>query len=91
MERVWDRLPCVIRIFKKQTIADSAAGVHSMSLTLAYADGKPWALRVEDNRLPEHKYFKVGKPPDYGGNFFASYPMQPDDAVRYKGVAHRHG
>ena len=71
--------------------ADRAACEHSMSLTLAYADGNPWALSVEDIPLPEHQYFKAGQTPDYGDNAFAAYPMQPGDAVLYKGVSHRHG
>lgn len=71
--------------------ADRAACEHSMSLTLAYADGNPWALSVEDTPLTEDKYFKAGQAPDYGGNTFAAFPMQPGDAVLYKGIAHRHG
>ena len=71
--------------------ADRAACEHSMSLTLAYGDEEPWALSVEDQRLPEDKYFKAGQEADYGGNSYADFAMLPGDAVLYQGVAHRHG
>ena len=71
--------------------ADRAACEHSMSLTLAYADDKPWALSVEDAALDENQYFKAGQAPDYGDNAYADFAMQPGDAVLYKGVEHRHG
>jgi hypothetical protein len=71
--------------------ADRAACEHSMSLTLAYADAQPWALSVEDEKLNEEQYFDPGQSPDYGDNAYSSYPMQPGDAVVYKGIEHRHG
>lgn len=86
---------CFFRSYQEGDIcrihADRAACEHSMSLTLAYADNKPWALSVEDDRLPEEKYFQAGQAPDYGGNTYSAYPMKPGDAVLYQGVAHRHG
>lgn len=71
--------------------ADRAACEHSLSLTLAYGDNKPWALSVEHEPLPEDRYFKAGMSDDYGGAPYADIPMQPGDAVLYKGIAHRHG
>ena len=71
--------------------ADRAACEHSLSLTLAYADGRPWALSVEDAPLPKNLYFKAGQTPDYGENMYTDFPMQPGDAVLYKGIEHRHG
>ncbi len=71
--------------------ADRAACEHSLSLTLAYADGRPWALSVEDEALPTNLYFKAGQAPDYGENAYTDFTMQPGDAVLYKGIEHRHG
>lgn len=71
--------------------ADRAACEHSLSLTLAYADDAPWALSVEHDPLPQERYFKSGMEDDYGGNDYTDMPMQPGDAVLYKGIAHRHG
>jgi hypothetical protein len=71
--------------------ADRAACEHSLSLTLAYADNTPWALSVEDEALSSEKYFQAGQTQDYGTNSFAEFPMQPGDAVLYKGISHRHG
>lgn len=71
--------------------ADRAACEHSLSLTLAYADGDPWALSVEEDSLDPSEYFKSGQKADYGGNAFVDFPMRPGDAVLYKGIQHRHG
>lgn len=71
--------------------ADRAACEHSLSLTLAYGDDRPWALSVEDEPLPEETYFKAGMSDDYGGASYTDMPMQPGDAVLYKGIEHRHG
>lgn len=71
--------------------ADRAACEHSLSLTLSYADQKPWALSVEDKALETDRYFKAGQAADYGGSSYTDFPMQPGDAVLYKGIEHRHG
>lgn len=71
--------------------ADRAACEHSMSLTLAYGDDKPWALSVEDEALNEDVYFKAGQAQDYGGKSYTDFPMTPGDAVLYRGIEHRHG
>lgn len=71
--------------------ADRAACQHSMSLTLAYADGKPWALSMEDSPMPKEKWGNSGQEADYGANSYSEFPMQCGDAVLYKGIIHRHG
>ncbi len=71
--------------------ADRAACQHSLSLTLAYSENEPWALSVENEALPEARYFKAGQEADYGDKAYTDFPMQPGDAVLYKGVEHRHG
>lgn len=67
--------------------SDRPSCEHSLSLTLAYSDGKAWN-------------FDVGKQPietpqavaDQFGDVPAStIVMEPGDAVLYRGVTHRHG
>lgn len=70
--------------------ADRMACEHSMSLTLAYGEDKPWALSVEDKPLTPEQYFNAGQEQDYGGNAYSDFAMQPGDAVLYKGIEHRH-
>ena len=68
--------------------ADRPSCEHSMSLTLAYADGRPWPLDL--GSAPQD-----GTPgplaDDFGDEAFASLAMQPGDAVLYRGVRLRHG
>ena len=71
--------------------ADRAACEHSMSLTLGYGNDKAWSLSVEDEALPPKKWFNSGQDADYGGNSYTNFPMNPGDAVLYKGIIHRHG
>ncbi|HEX8124129.1 MAG TPA: hypothetical protein VF548_00940 [Allosphingosinicella sp.] len=59
---------------------------HSLSLTLGYSDGKPWALEVETERSDPSA--KVDE--DFGGPSSA-IAMAVGDAVLYRGVDHRHG
>lgn len=71
--------------------ADRMACEHSLSMTLAYGDNKPWALSVEEQPLPQEKWMKAGQEANYGDNSYVEFPMLPGDAVLYKGVMHRHG
>lgn len=71
--------------------ADRAACEHSMSLTLSYADDTPWALSVENDPIAPDTYFNAGQALDYGGNAYTDFPMNPGDAVLYKGIQNRHG
>jgi hypothetical protein len=59
---------------------------HSLSLTLGYSDGKPWALELETERSDPSA--KVDE--DFGGPRSA-IAMAVGDAVLYRGVEHRHG
>lgn len=61
---------------------------HSLSLTLAYSDGKPWSLEVGRTRYPEPSS-RVEE--DFGDEPYSSIAMQPGDGVLYQGVHHRHG
>lgn len=60
---------------------------HSLSLTLGYSDGKPWALEVEKERTAPSSAIAD----TFDDGRFASLEMQIGDAVLYQGVNHRHG
>ena len=60
---------------------------HSLSLTLAYSDGRPWNLEL--GRTRQEPSARVEE--DFGEEPFSSLAMEPGDAVLYQGVHHRHG
>jgi hypothetical protein len=67
---------------------DRPACEHSMSLTLAYSDGKTWPLELgrEGRDGPQDQIAA-----DFGPETKASLAMEVGDAVAYRGVDHRHG
>ena len=67
---------------------DRLACEHSLSLTIAYADDRPWALSVGTERLdaPDGRVAE-----DFGGEAFGSSAMAAGDGVAYQGTHHRHG
>jgi len=67
--------------------SDRHACEHSLSLTLAVSDDRPWALSVETRRLDGPT---AAVDPDFGEEPFGTVPMMPGDAVLYQGVHHRH-
>jgi hypothetical protein len=71
--------------------ADRPACEHSLSLTLAYADGLPWALEVADARVSEAQRRTTRGDEDFGEEAHSAYPMSPGDAVIYRGFDYRHG
>ena len=80
------------RIYQKDDVckvhSDRHACEHSLSLTLAVSDDRPWALAVEKRRLDGPTKSVTD---DFGPGDFGSVPMMPGDAVVYQGVHHRHG
>ena len=67
---------------------DRPACEHSLSLTIAYGEERPWALSVEKTRT------EVPRPEvteDFGFQPFGSVLMRPGDGVLYQGTHHRHG
>lgn len=68
--------------------SDRPACEHSLSLTVAYGDGLPWALSVATERTVEPLPTIAD---DFGKQPFGSVAMQPGDAVLYQGTHHRHG
>ena len=67
--------------------SDRASCEHSLSLTLGYSDDKPWDLQIGSSLVEEPR----APAEDFGDEPYSSIPMQPGDAVLYKGVEHRHG
>jgi hypothetical protein len=60
---------------------------HSLSLTLAYSEDRPWELQL--GRL--HQSPSAAVEEDFGSEAFSSLAMNVGDAVLYQGVHHRHG
>ncbi len=83
---------CYFRIYQAGDICrvhgDRPACEHSLSLTIALADQKPWALSVAADRIAAPK---ASADADFGGAPFGSVAMGEGDAVMYQGVHHRHG
>lgn len=79
------------RIYPKGDIcrvhSDRPSCEHSLSLTLAYSDGKPWDLQIGTRPVEDPKSLHD----DFGDEPFSSIAMQPGDAVLYRGVKRRHG
>ncbi|HYJ81312.1 MAG TPA: hypothetical protein VEW26_00490 [Allosphingosinicella sp.] len=60
---------------------------HSLSLTLGYSDGRPWALQVAKARSEPSSRVD----PDFGPEPHSSIEAEVGDAVLYQGLYHRHG
>jgi len=67
--------------------SDRASCEHSLSLTLAYSDGEPWALDIGKDRIDDTQPIEEG----FGDKPFSSILMQPGDGVLYQGYDLRHG
>jgi len=61
---------------------------HSLSLTLGYSNGRPWALEVGKTA---HGQPSAEVAEDFGAEPHVSVAMEVGDAVLYQGVRHRHG
>jgi hypothetical protein len=79
------------RIYQKDDIcrvhSDRPSCEHSVSLTLAYSDGKPWPLEVGSRRVVQEEPCVE----DFGDEPYSAVEMQPGDAVLYRGIDLRHG
>ena len=79
------------RIYQKDDIcrvhSDRPSCEHSVSLTLAYSDGKPWDLQIGSREVAGPDYLHE----DFGDEPYASIAMNPGDAVLYRGTQLRHG
>ena len=67
---------------------DREACEHSMSLTLAYSDGKPWPLELGQVGVEGPQDLIAA---DFGSEPKSSLVMEVGDAVAYQGVDYRHG
>lgn len=86
---------CYFRSYQQGDVcrvhADRPACEHSLSLTLAYADDRPWALSVASEPIDPSEPGNLGLAGDFQGRPHRDFPMAPGDAVLYRGVHHRHG
>jgi hypothetical protein len=67
--------------------SDRPSCEHSLSLTLAYSDERPWAFEIGDNPVSEPQPIRDG----FEGSPNCSIIMKAGDAVLYQGVRYRHG
>jgi len=67
--------------------SDRPSCEHSLSLTLGYSDGKPWAFEIGDAPIDTALPIKD----DFENDAHSTIAMQPGDAVLYQGVRYRHG
>lgn len=68
--------------------SDRQACEHSLSLTIAYGEDRPWTLSVATERS------EVPQPlvaDDFGSQPYGSVAMAAGDGVLYQGTHHRHG
>ena len=88
-----DLLPsfCYFRIYgegdKCRVHSDRPACEYSISLTLAYSDGKPWPLDVGLDPVETPAELSDG----FGDAPYRALSMMPGDGVLYQGVRTRHG
>ena len=89
-----DLLPtyAYFRLYQKGDVCrvhtDRLACEHSLSLTIAYGDDRPWALSVGTEAIAEPRPLVID---DFDGSPYDSVAMRPGDGVLYQGVHHRHG
>jgi len=67
--------------------SDRLACEHSLSLTLAYSDNKPWPFEIARRRLVRVEDVET----TFLEDDYNAIAMQPGDAVLYQGVHYRHG
>ena len=68
--------------------SDRPACEHSLSLTIAYGEDRPWPLSVATQRTDRLSPLVEE---DFGAQPYGSVAMQPGDGVLYQGAHHRHG
>ncbi len=67
--------------------SDRFACEHSLSLTLAYSDSKPWPFEIGRDKLAQVRPVET----TFQEDAFSAVEMEPGDAVLYQGVTYRHG
>lgn len=67
--------------------SDRFACEHSLSLTLAYSDGKYWPFEIGRERLTQVRPVET----TFQEDEYSSVDMAVGDAILYQGVAYRHG
>lgn len=67
--------------------SDRFACEHSLSLTLAYSDDKPWSFEIGRDQLTHARPVET----TFEDNPFNAVNMNVGDAILYQGVRYRHG
>ncbi|WP_395647438.1 hypothetical protein [Terricaulis sp.] len=67
--------------------SDRFACEHSLSLTLAYSDGKPWSFEIGKKRLTHAEPVET----TFQEDEYSAIDMGVGDAILYQGVYYRHG
>ena len=82
---------CFFRLYKRGDLlrvhSDRNECEHSLSLTLGYSDAKIWPLEIGRAQVSG----AAGFAGDFGEEEMVRLPMQPGDAVLYRGTSRRHG
>jgi hypothetical protein len=71
--------------------SDRPSCEHSLSVPLAYSDGKVWEFSIGHNFYEFDVASKMAIAQDFGEEKFSTLMLNPGDAILYKGVNHRHG
>ena len=79
------------RIYQKDDIcrvhSDRPSCEHSLSLTLAYSDNRPWPLEMGSVKVESERPCVE----DFGDEPHVAVELQPGDGVLYRGIDLRHG
>lgn len=83
------------RLYQKDDVcrvhADRPSCEHSLSLPLAYSDGRVWEFDIGERHY-NYPFSNTMRIRDtFGDDPFARLALQPGDAVLYQGVYRRHG
>lgn len=88
-----DLLPtyAYFRIYREGDVcwvhSDRFACEHSLSMTLAYSDEKPWSFEIAQRRLTQVEPVET----TFQEAAHSSIDMRPGDAILYQGIYYRHG
>ncbi|MBL8546414.1 MAG: hypothetical protein JNL81_08110 [Hyphomonadaceae bacterium] len=71
--------------------ADRPSCEHSLSMPLAYSDGKTWSFEIGHQRFEFPTAQKLAPADDFGDEEYSSVDLAPGNAILYQGVNYRHG
>jgi hypothetical protein len=71
--------------------SDRPSCEHSLSMPLAYSDGKIWEFEIGNSFYEFDVASKLQAASDFGEEAYSTVLLNPGDAILYKGVNYRHG